>query len=242
MAKRLQPTLAEIRSSILIRCGLSTSGSVPAASQAIIDERIRSAQEQLYLLHPQVARTVDGTITLSANETDYDIPDDTDEDNIAFVGVRRSSDGEVVQLDQGFTTEEATTFSDTASMPLRYKFIDGVLRIHPTPNVTEYDVLCLTYRTVPTPLVDDDERISIDAEALRMFAEIQMKEHFGGVDTMPLRADLGRYLDGIKSKQSDGTGFQMGGKVSAVTRTPRRNKFIESEMRTGLDSRHWRPW
>lgn len=242
MAKRLQPTLAEIRSSILIRCGLSTAGSVPAASQAIVDERIRSAQEQLYLLHPQVARTVDGTIALSANETDYDIPDDTDEANIGFVGVRRVTSGEVLELEEGFTTEEATTYSDTASMPLRYKFIDGVLRIHPTPDVTEYDVLCLTYRTVPTPLVDDDERISIDAEALRMFAEIQMKEHFGGVDTLALRTDLGRYLDGIKSKQSSGAGFQMGGKVSAVTHTPRRNKFIESEIRKGGDRRLWRPW
>lgn len=244
MALALQPTLGEVRAATLQRCGLATEGNVPRNIQGILDEKIRSAQRQLYELFPWLTTYTQNEIALADGESRYDIPDDTEPGKITFVSVRRKQDGWIFTLDRGIRPEELNYVNQTpvkGAMPLRYDFHDNVLVIAPVPDVTYYDALLLAYYQTPPPFVQDAERTVVDGEALKMLAEILVKEHFGGQDTRALREDLGRYVDRVKVKQSSGDGFQMGGHQSLVTRTQRRNRFAWSSIR-GNTWRDWRPW
>jgi hypothetical protein len=124
-------------------------------------------------------------------------------------------------------------------MPLRYNFIGQELKIQPMPDITTYDVLVLRYFQTPNGLVSDTDQTVIEGPAMMMYAEILVKEHFGGIDTTQLRADFGRYLTKRRTKQSDGSGFQMGGNQALVTSPQRRNRFSRGRASSWSD---WRPW
>jgi hypothetical protein len=240
MALALQPTLAEVRLSVLKRCGLATEGNIPRAIQDIIDERINSAQTILYEYAPWLAAYVQRDIPLEANNTDYDIPDDTEPGQIQFISVRRIQDGRIYTLEPGIRPEEPNVLlNSTANMPLRYQFIDQIIRILPKADITIYDILRLEYQQVPHQLLQDSDRVTIHGEALKMMGEIMVKEHFGGQDVRSLEARLISFVDKRKSRGSDGEGFQMGGHQSAYAATQRRNRFGDLGY---LDQRNWHPW
>lgn len=243
MTQRLPPTLADIRTDLVTRCGLASGATVPPRMQPLLDTRIRSAHAQIYELFPWVILTVDNMFDLSLGETDYDIPDNTEPAKIEEIGIRRISDGRVFPLEPGFTLGESTAYvsQQTNQLPLRYRIIDGIIRLAPPPDTVYYDKLCMTYRLVPGPLVQDDERLAVDGESVLQLAEILMREHFGGVDTRGLRANFERYMTRLRVKQSNGAGFQMGGHQSIVVQTRPRNRF----NRLGWRNSSWQdfhPW
>lgn len=241
MALPLQPTLSEIRAATLTRCGIASSGNIPRNISDIIDEKIRSAQIQIYELYPWLANYVSRTTDLIADTKDYDVPDDTDPGHIDFISVRRISDGKLYPLEPGIRPGETNLFvNSSASLPTRYAFIDQMIHIEPVPDVTLYDVLVLQYFQVPGQFVEDTERAVVDGEALKTFAEILVKEHFGGQDTDKLRADLGRYLERKRTRQSDGGGFQMGGRLPSTMFQAKRNRF--ADQGGGTSWQDWRPW
>lgn len=243
MALQLQPTLGEVRSSVLARCGLATQGNVPRNIQAILDERIRSAQRQLYELYPWLQTFVSREIPLVADTTDYDVPDDTDPGHIQFVSVRRLEDGKLYELEPFYTPTEPNTIVETTEggLPLRYNFIDQIMRIQPKPDVTEYDALVLWYNQTVPAFIEDSERAVVDGEALIQLSEILVKNHFGGQDTDALERSLERYVDRKRSRQSDGAGFQMGGRRSFRGMPDRRNRFHGGMLRASYGDA-WRPW
>lgn len=242
MALALQPTLGEIRTATLDRCGLATTGNIPRNIQGILDERIRSAQLQLYEEAPWLASYVKREIPLVTSTIQYDVPDDCDPGNIDFVCVRRLSDGKLYELEPGIRPTEPNLFvNSTANMPLRYHFIDQIMEIQPVPDVTRYDVLMLWYKQSPPKFIEDGERAVVDGEALKMLSEALVKDHFGGQDTTALYRALGRYIGRKRSRQSDGAGFQMGGHQSVLVKTQRRNRFVTSGYGGG-DWQDWRPW
>jgi hypothetical protein len=244
MSTALLPTLAEIRSSALDRCGLATEGNVPRNIQRILDEKIRSAQLQLYRLYPWLVNYVQREIPLITGTTQYDVPDDTETGNITFLCVRRLQDGWLFQMDAGIRPAEMNYVSQTpvaGAMPLRYDFREQAIIIAPTPDTTYYDALIANYYQTPGAFVEDSERAVVDGEALKMLSEILIKEHFGGMETDRLRADLGLYIDRVKVTQSNGEGFQMGGHQSLIGKTQPRNRFAWSSIR-GNTWRDWRPW
>jgi len=244
MSLAVQPTLSELRQSTLSRCGLATEGNIPRAIQNTINERIRSAQLQIYELYPWTINYVTRLITLTNQGTVYDVPDDTDEGHIDYISVRRIQDGYLFQLDRGIRPQEMNTLilnTPTGSMPSRFQFINQTIVIQPPPDTAIYDVLSVNYFQTPSPLIEDGERVVVDGEAVRMLAEILVKEHFGGQDTQSLRASLTEYLDRKKTNQGDGDGLQMGGYMSVTTRPQRRNRFIDSSLRQ-YGWQDWRPW
>jgi len=223
---------------------LATEGNIPRAIQNTIDERIRSAQLQIFEQFPWMANYVVRTIPLQNQVTDYDVPDDTDTGYIDYISVRRIQDGYLFQLDRGIRPSEMNTLilnTPVGSMPSRFQFIDEIIRIQPPPDTAIYDVLSLNYIQKPNALVEDGERVVVDSEAVRMLAEILVKEHFGGQDTQSLRAALAEYVDRRKMKQGDGDGLLMGGYQSIHSRTQRRNRFVESSLRQ-YGWQDWRPW
>lgn len=244
MALVLQPTLGEIRTATLMRCGLASEGNVPRNIQGIIDEKIRSAQKQLYELFPWLVTFVQREVALVNEQAAYDIPDDTEPGKITFVVVSRINDGWLFEMDRGIRPDEMNYINQgmaKGSQPLRYEFIDQQIIVAPRPDTTYYDKLILYYYQIPGAFIEDAERAVVDGEALKMLAEILVKEHFGGQDTRQLRADMAQYIDRVKMKQSNGDGFQMGGHQSIATRTQRRNRFAWSSVRANT-WRDWRPW
>ena len=226
------------------RCGLATEGNVPRAIQGTIDSRIRSAQKQLYELYPWLVSYVSGEITLDNGETDYDVPDDTEPGKITYIAVHRLSDGWICPLGRGIRPVELnylTAVPPAASMPLRFDFIDGVIRIEPAPDTAYYDKLKLQYYQAVSRLVEDTDRCVVDGEALFMLSEILVKNHFGGQDTALLEKDLDRYVDRMMVKQGNGGGWQMGGHQSIIGKTQPRNRFQDSGMQANT-SRYWWPW
>jgi len=244
MALVLQPTLGEVRIATLLRCGLASEGNIPRNIQGIIDEKIRSAQRQLYELYPWLATFVQREITLVDQQAAYDIPDDTEPGKITYVVVSRKADGLLFEMDRGIRPDEMNYINQgvaKGSQPLRYEFIDQQMLVAPKPDTAYYDKLLLYYYQIPSAFIEDAERAVVEGEALKMLSEILVKEHFGGQETDRLRADLGTYIDRVKMKQGNGDGFQMGGHQSIATRTQRRNRFAWSGVRANT-WRDWRPW
>lgn len=241
MALQLQPTLAEIRSSVLARCGLATEGNIPRNIQEILDERIRSAQLQLYEEAFWLANYVSREIELVTGQTDYDCPDDTEPGQIDWISVK-DLDGKLYELEAGTIPSDSNVLANTQpALPLRYDFIDQIIRVKPVADITKYPALVLWYRQRPGAFIEDAERAVIDGEALKMLSEILIKDHFGGVDTTKLMQALGRYIDKRRGKQSDGGGFLMGGRRSVRGMPQVRNRFAYSGglVRSGDN---WRPW
>lgn len=239
MTAPLLPTLGDVRTATLARCGFATSGNVQRNIRDVIDERIRSAQLQLYELYPWLINFVDGEIELFTDEADYAVPDDTEPGQIEFIGVHHIQSGEVEQLDPGIRLGEDNSL--VQGTPLRYQFINTIIRIAPFPDVTRYDKLVLQYHQVPNSFVDDTQRAVVDGEALRMFSEILAKEHFNPQEPQTvLRQDLERFARRKQVRQGDGDSFLMGGARSVRGRPQRRNRFNDSAARMTGDS--WRPW
>jgi len=244
MTYPVQPTLSEIRTATLARCGMAQEGNVPRNIAAILDEKIQSAQLQLYELFPWLVTYVTATIPLIDNESDYDIPDDTEPGKITYVAVHRISDGWVYELECGIRPNEMNYFTQSTTkgtMPLRYDYIDNVMRVQPIADTDYYDNLQLAYFQRPNAFIQDTDRCVVDGEALKMFAEILVKQHFGGQATETLEKNLDRYVSRLKVKQSNGEGFQMGGHQSLVGKTQRRNRFAWSGINAN-SVRDWRPW
>jgi hypothetical protein len=244
MSAALQPTLAEARQEVMNRCGLATEGNIPRAVQGTMDSRIRSAQKQLYELYPWLRNYVTGEITLSNGVRDYDVPDDTEPGEIDYISVRRISDGWVYPLERGVRPVERNyliSVPPANSMPMRFDFINGIIRIDPAPDTTYFDVLQLQYYQVIVSLVEDTDRLVIDGEAVIMYAEILTKQHYGGQDTTKLENQLGLYIQKKMGKQGNGSGFQMGGHQSVIGKTQPRNRFFDRGGNGGW-GRGWWPW
>ncbi len=244
MSLALPPTLAEIRQATLTRCGLATEGNIPRAIQDIIDERIRDAQSILYENSQWLRTLVERQIEVQDGVTDYDVPDDTEPGKIEAIGIRRIEDGYIFRLEPGMRLGEDNITKPTlnAAYPMRYTFIDQIIRVKPPPASAYYDVFILQYRQVPNALRQDSDRVVVDDRAVKMLAEALVKEHFGGQDTRQLREDLREYVEAVRADQSDGDGLQMGGRISLIAQTQRRNRFVNNLYTGSGDWRAWRPW
>lgn len=207
--------------------------------KAVMDEIIRSAEAQLYEQAPWIVNFVERTFPLYVDETDYDLPDDTLPGQIEAVGVRKIADGKVYRLEPGIRLGETNALGTAAGCPQRYNFIDQIIRIAPKADIAVYDVLVMWYRQVPNGLVNDNDRTVVDGEAIKALVTILAKEHFEMGDTDRARVDLGNYLRHKQSGQSDGAGFQMGGKQSLIGGPQARNRFGRRNATYGED---WHPW
>jgi hypothetical protein len=239
MSLRLQPTLSEIRNSVLLRCGLAQEGSIPRNIAGLIDERIRSAERQIFELYPWTAQLVRKDFPLADNVAEYDIPDDTDIGHIDRVVIVRDSDGMEYPLERGIRPEERNV-TNQKGCPLRYAYHDQIIEILPRPDTAQYTALRIDYYSTPGGMVSDADRAVVDGEALIMLSEILVREHFGMESTDALRADLATFLDRVKTNQGDGDGFQLGGHISPISQTKRRNRMLTSYNQR--DYRDWHPW
>lgn len=201
MTLPLSPTLADVRNSVAIRCGLATSGTLANNLRAVIDEMVRKCQAQIYLRATWARQVFEQTITAVNGERDYDIPSVTTIGGILRVAAVDSKGKFKAMAYDDLLDIENITY--TPGKPEFWKIIDDMLRVKPAPDTTEYPSFLLLLYRAPASMVADADRTVVDGEALIQLATIGVKEYLGvGGDQRVARAEFERYLLDLRQSVS----------------------------------------
>jgi len=221
----LQKTLSEARSKVLKRLGMGAQGSQTRPSHPLIDEFINQAQQDLYYEADWVDLRKFTEVPLVALQGEYDWPDDALPGQIMRLTVL-NEDGREEQLTGDIRPVDRSRNRNltTGSQPLLYDYHDGILEVLPVPN-TDWVTLNVEYIATAPELVEDEDRLAFDSEAIIRMAVVFAKDHYG-FDNTKDEARLLNYIRRIVSQQSTGEGFQLGGSQSHyVKRGQNRNRM-----------------
>ncbi len=232
-------TLGEIRQAVQIRCGLGTTGSLPIDQQALVDEKIRSAQRMLYANSWWTRQRRRFDITLVTDVSDYDWPDTLAPEFVGDVFVIRASDSREFKMMPGSRSGERNDAALSSGAPTLWEFIDGNLRVYPAPDDNWSGLTLWGYGDLPD-FVDDTEECVVDNEALIQYGELLVKQHYEmpGIDR--LESQLMRYIDDMRARQSDKRGVSLTGRQSIRMRPTPENRITRGPN-TG-DWSDWHPW
>jgi hypothetical protein len=220
------PTLAYVRAEILQRCAINTGGNRGARAIPMVDSAIRQAIRQLEIECPWTRLQVTRQITLLADTTVYDFPDDMDAGNIGYIGVHNIDSNKVATLrpdpDHRIRNGLVNTID---SAPRIYWFEGSVINILPEPDVTVWDYLVLDgylNATIPT---NDTEQLGFDGEAVIQLAEELVRPRLG-LDVPPaLMTARQVYMSHLRARQGDGEGTMPGGHTSEKVRPEGPNRY-----------------
>lgn len=218
------PTLADLRTSVAVRLGFGPQAAQSEAQVGLLDEWIRRAARELFLEAPWVSLRLRIEIPLTTNVSIYDIPDGFEVGNIDRV-ILVSEDGREQELGAGVRPYERSLWAESqATMPQRYEFIDGEMRLYPKPDATRFPTLLIEGKsTSPDPRQPDD-LVPLDDEAVIQWAVAIGKKHLGTADAAVADRDARLYVARVRPTQSDGSSIQIGGHFS--------RKFLMSTRRT----------
>lgn len=219
MALEAPKTLVYIRSEVMARCTIRADGDRGARAIPIVDSMIRSAHKRLLLKAPWLRLKGTATVALATGVTAYDFPDTMEPGDIAEVWVKRVADNRYAKLDPEPDQYQRNAFAASGNgLPRWYWFDNGNLNIVPAPDITLYSQMRLDGYLAGNDLVNDEDTISIDDEALIQMAEILVRPKIGlVVDEHAVNA-LGDYISDVAAEQTEGAGFVLGGATSAKLR------------------------
>lgn len=209
MTLPLVPTLGEIRNSVMIRCGLETSGNLGGRQKALLDQHIVAQQHLLYRRAGwcRLVQTLDVTLTTSV--VDYDIPQGTTPGMIHRIAVR-NTDNKWFPLTYDDAVELENYDTTATSMPRWWQILNDQLHLAPYPDATQWPELRIWYSSRPADLVNDSDRPVVDAEALIRATTILHKEYLGiGGDQTLARKELEQYLRDLRSDSSPGRSIRL---------------------------------
>lgn len=192
------PTLSEVRAAALNRVGMR---GVPTGEVvAVTNEKAREAQAELFWQAEWVRLRISATIPLTDGVDTYDIPDDMDLGGLQVAWVQ-NSDGLRSRLYLDSTIEIYNTYRNSSGKPNYLWIMNSGLTLTPKPD-SSWTTLYLEYNRSASGLVNDQDRVSVDGEALIQRMAYKMKEHYGiGGDPTPARIDHERYLMLLRGKQ-----------------------------------------
>lgn len=231
MAIPAQPTLRELKESLLQRLGLATAGSAPAKIDPIVGERLRQAQTHLHTKLDLTRLWVMRDVPLQVGVAQYDHPDDCEIGDLRRMSVLDDR-GQEYPLEPGTSVGERASAAqwngqDPAAgydRPRVFTLQNQVLNLTPPPSET-YVTLRMEYFVAPSKLVDDADRCSVDPEALLLWAEYLLRIHFGMNAVAETKTLFDDYMLDLQTKQGDGNGFQIGGQQPARLRTFPQNRL-----------------
>jgi len=216
MSLSLLPTLEEIRNSIVVRCGLANSGTLPVKQQRWIDEEIRRAQRELWSAYHWLRRSASVQIPMSAGVARYDLPNVFQLGGIHRVGLL-ATDGKVHELRHDdlidirnqyrhpgkprYWKVTGTTVAAAAVPPLPAT-TDLYLEVTPAPT-SEWTALVVEGVLRDYPVEQDTDRVVLDGEAIVQLVTIRYREYMGlGGDQGRNRADFTVYLDNLRGLEA----------------------------------------
>lgn len=213
----LQKTLSEARAEVLNRVGMGAQGDQTNPAHPLIDSFIRQAQRDVYFEADwiEIHRYTD--VPLIALQSEYDWPDDTEPGQIIRMSVL-NDDNREEQLVGGIRPQDRSRQRNLTDggLPALFGFQDGIIELLPFPSI-DWVTLKIEYIASPSDLINDTDRLSFDSELIIRMAVVFTKDHYG-MDNSKDEARLIKYINHIRSQQSDGGGFQLGGSQSRYVR------------------------
>lgn len=246
MALDIEVTLGEARASVLARCNMAAQGNQSAAFYPIADEFIRSAQREIYKQGEWPGLNKIAYIPLIPEQAVYDWPDDAPIGRITSVFVE-TDEGDMYQLDPGLRVNERRTSNDIDNEgggdPLLYRYESRELHIAPSPS-DKYVQMGIEYIQGLTTLVEDEDRLTVDSEAVIRLATVFLRRHFGMPGANELMASYQQYLMDLLAEQSDGEGFQWGGRQSRIVKdaATKINRIADYKGNSNFYDTNWKPW
>jgi len=208
MSLSLQPTLGEVRKSVMLRAGVGQPGPSNALIQAQTDEYINQSQLELYYEAEWVRKSVTATFNFIAGVADYNVPDDCDIGNVNRLYIENNK-GSFYEPKYDFLVDFLNTYK-TPNMPRFWTIQDGVIRFLPAPDGTTWIKFHFDYYLDATPLVNDADRASVDGEALIQRATIKLQTQLGiGGDVSLAMSQHLKYLDRVRVNQGPPQAFPM---------------------------------
>lgn len=240
MALPAPATLAEVRKSVFTRSLINTGGDRGARALALVDEAIRRAQRELTLEAPWTRLATEHTITLVANTSTYDFPDNMEPGRILDVFIRHASTGKYASLEAcpSQLIRNAAT-SSSSSRAFYYWFSGEQINLTPTPDVTSWDQLRLDGYLRENDLVDDEDLVVVDKEAVIQRAAMFFRMDRGLPITDDMKNSHQAYLKKVRSAQAEAGSVVMGGNTSAKC-MPEDDSLVRGSAHLAYDS-SWVP-
>jgi hypothetical protein len=215
MALKQQPTLGEMTSEVLAGLNMGAQGALTAELHPLIARNLRDAQAYLWSEYRWLQNRTGVEVELTADETDYDIPDDFDPGSIRNIYCRSNRSSETTEWDlaAGIETRDRNMVIAEPSgdgIPYAYDIVDQVIRVHPAPRGDDPPTMVIEMDTGLSPLTEDEQRPSVDGRAMVMLATITTKESRRIPVGATEKAMLDRYVASQRSKQRPGRIFTIG--------------------------------
>ena len=234
MPEPLVPTLVDLRNSVLIRGGYSVIGNQAAGMYPIVDEFLRSAQNELHKEAPWIREYKRTTQSLVTDQTDYDFPDDALMSSMGRISIINTDGNEFpLYAANGPGINNATK---TSGAPTFVSYVNNIIRLKPAPTA-DWATLVYEYYAGPAPLVAETDRPTVDGECLIQRATYMLKRHTGlGGDWEAVRQEHLRYLKRTQEEQGIVRSISMRGAVP-LKNDPRWYGTNRQPWQAG-----WNPW
>ena len=194
----LEKTLGDIRQSVAVRCGVAQSGQAANRSKNILDELVNKCMREIYLSCYWARLRVTQDYPLTSSQQDYDIPDDFPIGGINRITVL-GTDGREYQLAYDDLVELQDIAYDAMNRPLYFRFVNGILRLYPAPDATQWPTMRIDGTMGPVWMVNDADRSAVDSEAVTQLTVINYKQYLGiGGDQGPAKQDFINYLHNLR--------------------------------------------
>lgn len=234
--------------SVFVRCSFSTSGNQSAAYRELVQEMVRSAHTQLYPEAEWTPAIVREEFALADGVQTYDFPDTIMPGRINAVTVTNDSGREVeVEIAATRPNERDAARSEgvvRTGCPVLVSFVGQDMEFWPAPDETWVSA---TIDGVASSLTlrDDADPLVVDGELVIQAATMKFKRHLGLPVSRDDMAEHERYLARVKAMQSNGGGWQFGGRQAPKVSVQKRNRIGLQYRRTGnaaTDTPDWNPF
>jgi hypothetical protein len=182
------PTLAQLRTRLLIRTGFATTASNPPPGVALLfNDFLFNAQKRIYLRYPTLPTRHFFKWDMSTGQRMYGLKDNTDDIYKAYTLMfRKGVQWAGIRDDRGTWTPIVNgidpslyTMVTQYGRPVKYEVRD-VIEVFPAPD-DHYELWLLGQRNLE-PFIADSDQTTIDGELVFMTALGVAKTHYGQPD------------------------------------------------------------
>jgi len=206
-------TLAQTRDEVMTRCTLNTGGDRGARALKLIDSCIRRAVTELTdYAWLRLAASV--SITLTTDISAYDLPRLHGPGSWMEVYVVDATSGKLLPLSADPSQQRRNALSNSSGRPTDFWFDNEQLNVVPAPDATYYNSLTIRGYLRPNALVNDNDLVSLDGEAVVQRAEIHLRPRIGQQVSQDMRDSHLAYIRQVKGRQTENSGTILGGDTS----------------------------
>lgn len=174
------------------------------------------------------------SLTLAANTSVLDWPDDVDPGGIIRITAQNTTSAIEWPVMPGISSDDRTAwnllnYSNALFVPAKYDFQNGQISFGPTNISLDTTVTFEYIANAPADLWNDNQRPNCPAELIIRKAEILLRNHLGMAGLQILMADYADLERTLLAKQGNGKGFTAG------------SKYVDPALKTRAQVKT-RPW